>query len=232
MSIMADKTDPTPEEVEQHGKILELLRTRNLGGGQQGVMEWRGNVRPSSEIPLSGDVFANAFGSGDFAIPTKEAYSRRALEEAIKDLARFFPHEYLAVSEVFDADVGGYGDLEYYERKAPAVAEAARRGAWLLVARLPPSEYRLVVEKHEPYTDDELEEMHRGNAGVYQMWRQAREEGLSRPEMVERITDTYGISERRLEQIIEQETPLEEQAEEGRIVSRKKNPLNSQNTSP
>lgn len=188
----------------QRDKILELLRTRNLGGGQQGIMEWSGTKTRSSEMPLSGDHLKQAFGDGP------EARSRASLESAIKRVGKFDPEAYVALRNVFDADEGGYNDLEFYTERAPAVAEAAQRGIDWLVWLLPESRYKLTVEPGRvPMTHDEREEQKRRNAGVYEMWTKGVANGEKKGVLVSQIADVYGVSERRVYQIVEQESPLE-----------------------
>jgi hypothetical protein len=195
---------------EQREIILELLRTRNLGGGQQGVMEWRGSTKPESEIPLSGDHFKNAFGVAadgpDAAFsPTRESYSRRALEEAIEDLGNYDHKAYIAINGIFDRDVGGYRDLEFFTQRAPELAADAERGIWILTAML--HDKPLYVEFPRPMTPHEETQEGSRNRAVYDTWVRRKAEGARSMDVIHEIQGTYGISERRVYQILDQMTP-------------------------
>lgn len=204
------------EEREQRRKIVELLRTRNLGGGQQGVMEWRGSTKPESEIPLSGDHFKQAFGIGgidEAYSPTKEAASRELLERAIGVLRDYDPHAYIAINAVFDRDVGGYRDLEFFAERAPIVAAEIERGIDRLAALL--EGCSLYAEPARPMTEEEEGTLATNNRAVVDTWARRKGEGAKSKEIVAELRGTYGISERRIYQILEQMAP-EEKSGRGR----------------
>jgi hypothetical protein len=204
---------------EQREIIVELLRTRNLGGGMQGVMEWRGKVRPESEIPLSGDHFKQAFGvptngPGSSYREADEASSREALEKAIEKLRDYDLSAYIAIQGVFDRDVGGYGDLEFFGERAPELAAHAHRGIALLTAMLPPDEYRLYVDKplSKEHAKAKTDFKTTSKQAIADTWARRKGEGAKSKEVVAEIRGTYGISERRVYQILQQmESPSEEE---------------------
>ena len=190
---------PTPAAVEKYKTILELLRTRNLGGGQQGVMEWGGGSS-GSEIPLSGDIFKQAFGP-----PTRESSARRALDRALEDLSSFDGKAHIAINAIFDRDVGGYRDLEFYRERAPALAEEAERGVWILVAML--HDTPLYAPAPATMSDGEAQLQEMNDQAVYDTWARGRGEGRKSMEVIREIQDTYGVSERRVYQILERAKP-------------------------
>lgn len=202
--------------------ILELLRTRNLGGGQQGVMEWQGKCKRESEIPLSGDLFQQAFGVAVADpdapyISTREARSREILECAIEYLV---PCRRIAINAIFDRDVGGYGDLEFYTERAPNVAAVARKGIDDLVDMLEDAD--LYVSKPREMTEWEEERQKTDNQAVYDTWVRRRGEGAKSKDVVAELWEIYGVSERRIYQILEQMTPPEEKSKRGRPRKEKK----------
>lgn len=215
----------TPQE--QHDVILALLRTRNLGGGQQGIAEWLGKPAFESEVPLSGDLWKHAFGipldrgdPGSHYMSMAEAHSRNLLEGAIDELRDYDHTAYIAINCIFNSDIGGYGDLEFFEERSPVLAKDARRGVWLLVAKLPPEEYRLYAEPRVPKTDYEKKREKKDRRAVVDTWVRLKSEGYRSKEVLAEIRATYGISDRRTYQILD-EFPPDEESEETRGRPRK-----------
>jgi hypothetical protein len=104
-----------PYRREQRKALLEILRSRNFGGGSpvEGVIRINPGPRHSS-TPFNFSSRATPFASG------AEGDSRRAVEVAIVALREADPAAYLRIQEVFNVDVPRERLLTSWSRLAEA----------------------------------------------------------------------------------------------------------------
>jgi hypothetical protein len=219
---------------EQREVILQILRTRSeaWGGGSAGVVFTPpAKSKRGGDMPLTGAAIRHRFGvPADPSDPdsplveTREGWSRRLVETAIDALAKYDPLAHTAINEIFNADTGGYRDLEHYEAKAresgSKVALHAHRGIWLLVAKLPPSKYPLHVRFPESAKPPDRRRKAAEYAPAYARYQELEREGMRPGAIKAALADEYGCSERRIEQIVE--TMREREGEEKRSRGRPK----------
>jgi hypothetical protein len=178
----------TPEQ--QARVIVEILRTRCIGGGSASVLSLEEMGAPGRSAPPR-------------ALPaqTIEEYSRDQVERAIERVGDMRPQAQRALNEVFNADVGGYRDIEWYAAHYPEIAREATFGVWLLLTQLPAAKYMLDVRMPEERTPEE---------NVAQFMRDHRiYKGYLSGVPVQIIAQDYNTSERTIYRIIRRQRELE-----------------------
>ena len=166
-----------------------------MGGGSASVVTQEGGgLKSERGVPIPRD--------------THEEWSRAQVEQAVRGLADMYPANYFALNEVFNADVGGYRDLEFYSERQPQTARDAVFGVCLVGMALPPSRYPLTVRFPRERTPAENTREFVRDHKIYQDYKN----GVK----VRHIAKAYNCSERRVYQLVERQRSLEGEPKRGR----------------
>lgn len=194
-----------PSFEEQRQRVEQLLKDHRqvYKGGPQGIADF-GEMGP----PKAGAEFATKRFMKRYFESDEEAESHAAVEEQLQVLRERVPRLSDPIDRLhFRADAGD-ADVEFVRKKAQEGASWAQNiiqlydwGLDLLTLRL--WEVELTVKFAKPRSKREEGEMKERNRNLAAQYRDYVRRGLTPTEAKKNLEHLYGISMRRIEQILE-----------------------------